>query len=327
MFARCLAFSIMALISASSTFAQTTKPKWLDAQDFLVRPNGEKNFGKNTPKIGVEFFIDANVGALIAINEAGTIAAAPVSKFTTDRKAAWAFAHELRTRKAEEESWKTSKPYGLEAFQYKAAQQLVYLSDAKGLALSPLPTQVGSDTPPSWQHGLMLKVRSLGQQKFADSKTKIGVEVFKDGNTSGLIYITETGQIATAQSPGSQPDPSAPKRPNPIYGLEPQIRKADEREFTASTRIIPIEVFQDPNSGSLIYLSELGYIATVASPTDIKNAQGLTWSHAMSLKVRKGGEKEFASAAKYGIEVYIDKNTGNVVYLCETGSIAVIPRK
>ena len=44
----------------------------------------------------------------------------------------------------------------------------------------------------------------------------------------------------------------------------------------------------------------------------------------MDLRVRKGGVKEWKDAAKFGIEVYRDNTTGNLVYISETGAIAVV---
>ena len=40
----------------------------------------------------------------------------------------------------------------------------------------------------------------------------------------------------------------------------------------------------------------------------------------------KGGEKEFEKAKKYGIEVFEDNRTGNLIFLSETGAIAVLPK-
>src|SRR5262245_42103386 len=49
------------------------------------------------------------------------------------------------------------------------------------------------------------------------------------------------------------------------------------------------------------------------------------WKHAMDLKGRKAGEKDGTDKPqKYGVEVYLDPNTGKLVYVCETGSIAVV---
>ena len=50
------------------------------------------------------------------------------------------------------------------------------------------------------------------------------------------------------------------------------------------------------------------------------------WKHGMEVGVRKSGESEFSRATKkFGIEVFQDENNGNLIYLSETGSIAVVP--
>ena len=325
---RAFGLSFSLFFAATMAIAQpAAKPKWVDAQDLLVRTGGEKNFTKTTSKVGVEFYLDATGGALIAITESGTISAVPASAIGADRKATWGFAHDLRARKADEEGWKAAKPFGVEAFRYPAGKVIVYVSETKGLTLAEMPAQVGADNPPAWHHGLVLKVRAPGQPKFADAKTKIGVEAFKDGNTNGLIYITETGQLAATTAPATAPDAAAPKRPTPVYGLEPQVRKADEKDFTKATKVVAIEAFRDPNSGGLLYVSEQGFISAAPAPASLKDNQGLAWSHAMTLKARKGGEKEFSTATKYGIECFTDRNSGHLIYICETGSIAVVPKK
>jgi hypothetical protein len=50
------------------------------------------------------------------------------------------------------------------------------------------------------------------------------------------------------------------------------------------------------------------------------------WYHGLDLKARKGGETEWKDAKKYGVEVFEDANNGNLVYITETGSIAVIKK-
>jgi hypothetical protein len=53
-----------------------------------------------------------------------------------------------------------------------------------------------------------------------------------------------------------------------------------------------------------------------------------TWLHGLEFRVRKAGEADFGKETKkYGIEVFKDENTGNLVYISETGSIAVVPAK
>ena len=53
-----------------------------------------------------------------------------------------------------------------------------------------------------------------------------------------------------------------------------------------------------------------------------------SWLHGMNLKSRKSEEKDFGdSTKKFGIEVFKDENNGNLIYISETGSIAVVPGK
>jgi hypothetical protein len=56
--------------------------------------------------------------------------------------------------------------------------------------------------------------------------------------------------------------------------------------------------------------------------------KGPKWLHAMDLRARKGGEKDFGpDTKKFGVEVFKDENNGNLIYISETGSIAVAPAK
>jgi hypothetical protein len=52
------------------------------------------------------------------------------------------------------------------------------------------------------------------------------------------------------------------------------------------------------------------------------------WKHGMELRVRKAGEADFnKDTKKYGLEVFRDENNGNLIYISETGAIAVVPAK
>jgi hypothetical protein len=51
------------------------------------------------------------------------------------------------------------------------------------------------------------------------------------------------------------------------------------------------------------------------------------WTHALDLKCRKGREEDFDKAKVFGVEVFKDPNTDNLIYISETGSIAVVPAK
>ncbi|HEY1379293.1 MAG TPA: hypothetical protein VGF55_20995 [Gemmataceae bacterium] len=58
---------------------------------------------------------------------------------------------------------------------------------------------------------------------------------------------------------------------------------------------------------------------------DIK---GPKWQYGLDVRVRKGGEQDFGKdTKKVGIEVFRDENNGNLIYVAEGGSIAVLPGK
>jgi hypothetical protein len=52
------------------------------------------------------------------------------------------------------------------------------------------------------------------------------------------------------------------------------------------------------------------------------------WHYGLSLRVRQAAEADFTKdTKKVGLEVYKDENNGNLIYVSETGSIAVLPGK
>ena len=303
------------------------KPVWVYAHDLRVRKGGEKDFTKDTAKFGVEFFKDETGGAVVAISQAGDLAVIPGGQAGADKKATWLFAHDLRARKGDEEKFtKDTAKFGVEAFKDTASGRILYVSEKGTIALADAPASVATDKEPAWHHALILKVRGPNEKDFTSAK-KFGVEAFKDGNTGGLIYITETGDLACAPAPPQPPEPDQVKAPKALYGLELRVRKADEADFTANTRKVGVEVFRDENTGGLLYISETGSVAAAPSPAEVKSGQGVSWKHAMTLKARPGGVNEFEKASKFGVEVFQDNNTGYLVYASETWSIAVLPKK
>lgn len=302
--------------------------KYLYGHDLRVRPGGEKLWEKAV-KIGLEVFQDETNKATVGISEAGSIAVFPAGPVGTDRTTKWLTAHDLKVRKAgEPEFTQKTKTWGVEVFRDLGSNRLLYVSEGATVAFAPIPGSLAADKGPKWHHALEPKVRAPEQETFDNAK-RFGMEVFKDENTGGLIYITETGAIATAAAPATAPDPKKVAAPKPAYGLVLMVRKADEGDFTAKTRRVPVEVFEDPNANTLFYLTETGSVAVVPKPeklAEVKGADALTWLSAMNLRARKGGEKEFDKAKKYGIEVFRDNRTGNLMFISETGAIAVLPK-
>ncbi len=61
---------------------------------------------------------------------------------------------------------------------------------------------------------------------------------------------------------------------------------------------------------------------------DENKVKSPTWLHGFNVKSRKASEFDFnKDTKKYGIEVFKDEENGNLIYVSETGSIAVVPGK
>ena len=320
----------LVLLSAVTVWADDgpgTKPIWSYAHDVRVRKGGATEFDKDTPRIGIEFFQEEVGKTTIGITQAGQISVMAAIKPGADKKAAWAFAHDVRVRKSTEEQFtKDTGKYGIEVFKDGPSGKLLYVAEKGGIALAQLPPTLATDRGPMWHHGLILKVRSAVEKTFGQNTKRYGLEVFRDDNTGGLIYVSETLAIATSPSKAPAPQKDMVKAPKALYGLTLRVRGGDEENFSDKTKQIGIEVFEDENSGDLIYISETGSIAVVPAPKSIDSGKGVTWLHAFSLKARPGGEDSFAKAKKYGIELFQDNNTGTKLYICETGSLAVIDK-
>jgi hypothetical protein len=185
--------------------------------------------------------------------------------------------------------------------------------------------------PPQWTHALDLKARKSTEPTFTDKTRAFGVEVFRDDNDGDGVYLAETGSLAVVAGFKDVPAPIAnSKAPEWVHGMDLKVRKAGEAEFTSKTQVISLEVFRDANTGNWIYLTENGALAVApgaqnaAVPTASPKAP--QWVHGLDLKCRKAGEKEFTGGTRvYSIEVFRDENNGNLIYICETGAIAVVP--
>ncbi len=51
------------------------------------------------------------------------------------------------------------------------------------------------------------------------------------------------------------------------------------------------------------------------------------WTHAFDLKCREYGQEDWDKAKSFGIEVFKDENNDNLIYISQSGSIAVVPAR
>jgi hypothetical protein len=178
-----------------------------------------------------------------------------------------------------------------------------------------------------WTHAFDLAARKVTEPEFTKDTQKFGVEAFRDNNNSLGVYLSQVGSLGIGEGFQNLVLPlKDSKGPDWITGLDIPARKAGEKEFTKSTTVHSMEIFKDGNTGNWIYVTEKGYLAV--APSGGKAAAGGNkapkWVHSVDLLCRKGGVKEWKDAQKFGIEVYRDGNTGNLIYICENGAIAAI---
>src|SRR5262249_47131428 len=120
------------------------------------------------------------------------------------------------------------------------------------------------------------------------------------------------------------------KDPESKHGLTLKLRKAADGAFTKETKNYGLEIFLDANNKYGVYLSETGSIAGI-TPDLFKAGDGKVkdpeWRHAMWVKARKAGERDWDKGKAYGIEVFKDENNGNLIYANENVQISVVPGK
>jgi len=327
----------LAGLLGSFVWAQETKGiSWKHGLSFQVREPGQNAFTKETPKVGTEVFLDKDVGQLLYIAEKeGSVGLGTSAKLAegAEVKAPLLYhALEVRVRPKDVKDFNdTARKFSAEVFKDVNADNLVYVSNKKWIAVTPAAGIAAPDKikDPLWFHGLELKVRKAGEKEFTDSTKKVSLEVYKDDNTNHLLYVTDEGVIAVVPAAGATKQADV-KGPAWYHAFEIKARKAKEEKFSADTRAYGVEVYKDENANTLIYISETGAIAVVpaggvSKPASSKEPKFL---YGRSFRVRNADDKDFNDKTPaFGAEVYKDENTGNLVYICETGALTVTTGK
>src|SRR5262249_50793980 len=154
-----------------------------------------------------------------------------------------------------------TKRIGVEVYLDDNNDNLVYISQSGSVAV--VPGKLSNSTSSGgkdadWKNGMELSVRKAGEKERTKDTKKYGIEVYQDGNNGNLIYISETGDIAVVPAKWTKSYPADAKDPEWKAAMDLGVRKAGEKEFTKETTRFGVEVYQDENIGSAIFLSQTG---------------------------------------------------------------------
>ena len=314
--------------------AQDTKVKSPDSKygfELRVRKAGEEKFDDKTKKFGIEVFLDPNNNKVVYISETGSIAVLPAVNALPSGKGkepVWQHAMEVRVRKATEKDFieGTTKKYGVEVFRDENAGNLIYITETGAISVVPGPADpLVKSIRPEWKHAIVLGARKAGEKEFTGTTKRYGIEVFRDEHNGNLVYITEVGDVAVLTGAISQGDKS--KKPEWKHAMELRLRRGGDPDFNDKTPKLGVEVFQDLNTGKLVYISDTGAISVPAAVPTGSTGKVPDWKYGLDLPARKAGEAEFTKTTKrYGIEVFLDENNNSLIYICETGSLTDLPK-
>lgn len=182
---------------------------------------------------------------------------------------------------------------------------------------------------PESQYALDLRARKYTEADFNKDTRKFGVEIYKDGESGDGLYVSETGSLSAVPAKAFKGGES--KAPVWRHGLNLKARLAGETDWDKAKKF-GLEAFRDDVNGNLVYINENGQVSAAAAGSVNDKAvegkpKGTTFKHAMNLKVRKAGDKDWDKANRFGVEVHQDDNNGTLVYISNTGSIAIVGPK
>ncbi len=327
---------IVLLSSFAASSAQDAKGKPPAIRYGLTlkyRKAGEDDF-KATQKYALECFQEEETGNGLYITQTGALSVLSKGLFKAgegkEKGPLSQHGFEITVRKADDKTVK----FGVECFLDENNKDLIYISQTGSIAVVAAkyakPT-TGKIKGWSRSHGMNLKVRKAGDKDFTKDSKKYGIDVVEDDNNGNILYISETGSIAAVPAALLKGGGKTDWKDSWQYGLELSVRGPAEKDFSKDTKKYGVEVYRDADNGCMVYIAENGNIAVVPSAwakfitgksTDPRLQRG------MSLGVRKVDEKDFTdSTKKIGVEVYQDDNNANLVYVSDTGNLAVVAAK
>jgi hypothetical protein len=328
-------FSSLVYRLEAGTFVDQFRPQTAGADPASAptekRPLNVATLTVTVPQVGsdekvhsfrVETFLDRQRNNWIYLSETGSLAVSPRTKdFGAEEKVVPLYSIELRARKPGEADFTDATAMRALAVKHDPlSDSLVYISDSGSIAVAKAKVPTGA--PKNFTHltHYGFAARKAGESEVDPNTKAFAFEIYRDENTDLLVYLSADGTIAVTAGD----HPAGPVKYSPyLHAFACKARKAGETDFTQKTNAYGIELWKDRTSGIVYYASQIGSMALTSGKVSGDSTLAPTWVTRIKLGVRKD-EGNLPDDDRMGsVEIYRDENSGNLIYLCETGHIAV----
>lgn len=223
-----------------------------------VRRWEEREFDKNTPTVLVDVFHDEARDYTAYATGGGAMSLLPGANRNEKKRAsepAWLYRLPLQVRSAGGFHFETRK-CNVEVYWDEAGSALIYVAERGRIAVvrTCKPEFGFQGKRPEWAYGVDVRVRKLGQQKFASDSAEFGMEVFHDPNAKTWVYIAQTLQIGVVPGAMGKCPITNPK----LLEWKTGVRPKGAGGWCA-------ELYHDLNTDYLIYITSEGAIAVAPS--------------------------------------------------------------
>jgi len=268
--------------------------------DVLLDKDGDRLFyaAQDTPTLGVLKGDEKAVG-----------------KGDKPAKALYRFVLPARTWD-EKDIDKDTRKYAVEVFRDENTGHLLYVSETGAVAVVAAPKEAPPKKAPEtpWLYRLKLKVRPPGEFDFAFDTLKCNVEVYREADSGRLIYLAHNGNLAVS-APGKEFKAKEAKEAQWTHAFELKARTPEDREFNPRTPQFALEVYDDPNSETTLYVSNTFALAVVPGTKafDMGKTKAAQWQRGLV-------------GDKWSGEVFLNPNLDQLMFIASNGGFAVLPK-
>lgn len=333
-------FSLLINRLEAGTFVEQFRPQ-VAGPDPVPAPIAKRPFNPGTltltvPQVGsedkkhafrIEVFNDKERNNWIHLSETGCLAVTPKTRdINADGKVVGLYSTELRARKPDESDFTDTTAMRSIAVKHdEMTDSLIYITDAGSIAVVKSKLPAGGLKNFTHLLNYNFNARKAGESEISARTANFAFEVYRDENTGLLLHLAADGTLAVT----SEAHQAGSFKYSPyLHGFVCKARKGLDADFTDDTKAFGIELWKDRATGATFYASDKGSVAITGGKVSTSATLAPTWLTRFKLGIRNEGEGTLANDDRMGsIEIYRDENTGNLLYVCETGHIAVFPGK